>query len=190
MKLNNVDTDILLLTFLKKLQNLFPISSPAGAGYLQVLQITKSPEYLVANKTVLAKKQQPSSQRLPFGLHEQQQQYPHTTTTTTAMTNVLVREPWKTTNFCHPPAAESRKKGKNVAWTRRQARKASSQRRLVVIKQQWPNSKKRGPLLFQLTDCKKLANSYARVGKAIDAFLQRKIAYTELLIHNKTTTPI
>ena len=74
INLQNVTTDLPLSTFLCRLQRLFLKRSPVSTEFLQVLQSAKLSEGLVANKTTLAKKQQPSSHRVPSRLLKQQQQ--------------------------------------------------------------------------------------------------------------------
>ena len=79
IKLDIFDTEIALSTPLYRLQNLLPRRNPETTGFPQILKSAKRPEPLVANKTILTKKLQTSSRRMPFWLHkrhQQQQQLP------------------------------------------------------------------------------------------------------------------
>ena len=93
VKLETLETDIPMSTFLYRLQKFSPKSSPVITEFLQNLQSAKLPEHCVANKT-FCKKQQPTSHRVPSP---------------------------KTTELRHAPAA-SRRKEKDVIWVRRQAK--------------------------------------------------------------------
>ena len=53
IKLENSDTDIPLSTFLYRLQNPFPKSSPATRQFLDIVENVKIPEHLIANQSLL-----------------------------------------------------------------------------------------------------------------------------------------
>ena len=53
IKLENSDTDIPLSTFLYRLQNPFPKSSPETRQFLDIVEIVKIPEHLIANQSLL-----------------------------------------------------------------------------------------------------------------------------------------
>ena len=97
-----------------------------NAEFLQVLQSAKLSEHLVAHKTFMENKQQPSSYRVPSRLHKQQLSSHCDDDTYESLP--------KTTKFRHPPAAASlKKKEKTLFWTTLQAKEATS--RPLVIKQ-------------------------------------------------------
>ena len=53
IKLENFDTDIPLSTFLYRLQNPFPKSSPVTRQFLDIVENVKIPEHLIANQSLL-----------------------------------------------------------------------------------------------------------------------------------------
>ena len=53
IKLENSDTDIPLSTFLYRLQNPFPKSSPVTRQFLDIVENVKIPEHLIANQSLL-----------------------------------------------------------------------------------------------------------------------------------------
>ena len=53
IKLKNSDTDIPLSTFLYRLQNPFPKSSPVTRQFLDIVENVKIPEHLIANQSLL-----------------------------------------------------------------------------------------------------------------------------------------
>ena len=53
IKLENSDTDIPLSTFLYRLQNPFPKSSPVTRKFLDIVENVKIPEHLIANQSLL-----------------------------------------------------------------------------------------------------------------------------------------
>ena len=53
IKLENFDTDIPLSTFLYRLQNPFPKSSPVTRQFLDIVENVKIPENLIANQSLL-----------------------------------------------------------------------------------------------------------------------------------------
>ena len=53
IKLENSDTDIPLRTFLYRLQNPFPKSSPVIRQFLDIVENVKIPEHLIANQSLL-----------------------------------------------------------------------------------------------------------------------------------------
>ena len=53
IKLKKSDTDIPLSTFLYRLQNPFPKSSPVTRQFLDIVENVKTPEYLIANQSLL-----------------------------------------------------------------------------------------------------------------------------------------
>ena len=53
IKLENPDTDIPLSTFLYRLQNPFPKSSPVTRQFLDIVENVKIPEHLIASQSLL-----------------------------------------------------------------------------------------------------------------------------------------
>ena len=53
IKLENIDTDIPLSTFLYRLQTPFPKSSPVTRDFLEIVKRVKIPEHLIANKALV-----------------------------------------------------------------------------------------------------------------------------------------
>ena len=53
IKLENIDTDIPLSTFLYRLQTPFPKSSPVTRDFLEIVNEVKIPEHLIANKALV-----------------------------------------------------------------------------------------------------------------------------------------
>ena len=70
IKLENSDTDIPLSTFLYRLQNPFPKSSPVTRQFLDIVESVKIPEHLIANQSLL-KHQRIRHKKVPLaGSHD------------------------------------------------------------------------------------------------------------------------
>ena len=65
IKLENSDTDIPLSTFLYRLQNPFPKSSPVTRQFLDIVGNVKIPEHLIANQSLLKHQRSSQNKALP-----------------------------------------------------------------------------------------------------------------------------